>query len=104
MKKIIDGIRYDTTRATEIGNASHSNPSDFHHWDETLFKAPRSGRFFIAGSGGPMSKWSRSIDQNSWSGSSGIRPMNKEQARQWCEQYLEGDEWAEHFADQIQDA
>lgn len=106
MKKIIDGIRYDTEKATLVGSAEARCPqNDFHWWSEELYKAPRSGRFFIAGSGGPMSKWSESIDQNSWSGSSGIRPMNKEQAREWCEQYLDDpDEWSEHFADQIQDA
>ena len=104
MKKIIDGIRYDTEKATEIGSASYSNRSDFHHWDESLYKAPRSGRFFIAGEGGPLSRWSKAIDRNSWSGGSGIISVEPEQAREWCEQYLDGDDWSEHFADQIQDA
>jgi hypothetical protein len=105
MIKIIDGVRYDTDKAIEIGSASYSNSGDFHHWDETLYKSPRSGRFFIAGSGGPMSKYSRQIEQNSWSGGSRIIPINADQAREWCEQYLEGDEWAQHFpADSIEDA
>ena len=105
MKKIIDGIRYDTEKATLVGSAEAPCPrNDFHWWAEELYRAPRSGRFFIAGEGGAMSKWSRSIDQNSWSGSAGIRPMNAEQAREWCEQYLDDDDWAEYFADQITDA
>ena len=99
MKKIIDGIRYDTEKATEIGSASYSNRSDFHHWAESLYKAPRSGRFFIAGSGGPMSKYSRQIEQNYWSGGERIIPLNAEQAREWCEQYLDDpDDWSEHFS------
>jgi hypothetical protein len=52
-----------------------------------------------------MSKYSRQIEQNSWSGGSRIIPINADQAREWCEQYLEGDEWAQHFpADSIEDA
>jgi hypothetical protein len=98
MIKIIDGVRYDTEKAIEVGSAEASCPqSDFHYWSETLYKAPRSGRFFIAGEGGPMSKWSKPVYQNSWRGSSGIRPMNAEQAREWCEQYLEDTDWTEHF-------
>lgn len=105
MRKIIDGIRYDTTKATEIGSYEATCPmNDFHWFSETLYKAPRSGKFFIAGEGGPMSRWSKAIDRNSWSGGSGIIAVEPDQARQWCEQYLEGDEWSEHFADQIQNA
>lgn len=106
MIKIIDGVRYDTEKAFEVGSAEASCPSnDFHWWSETLYKAPRSGRFFIAGEGGPMTRWSKKIDQNSWSGGEGIRPVNADQAREWCEQYLDEDDWTDHFPpESIEDA
>ena len=59
MKAIINGLRYDTDKATLIGEASHGYASDFQHWEAGLYKTPRSGRFFLAGSGGPMTRWSR---------------------------------------------
>jgi len=106
MKKIIDGLRYNTENAIEIGSASYNgSKSDFHYWSETLYKTPRSGKFFLAGEGHGLSRWgSGSMANGTRTWGEGIRPLTSDDARQWCEQYLEGDEWAEHFADQIQDA
>jgi hypothetical protein len=105
MIKIIDGVRYDTDKAIEIGTAGYSHPGDLDYWHETLYKSPRSSRFFIHGEGGPRSRYSRQTSTNNWSGSERIRPIAIEDARKWCEDYLDGDEWAEHFPpDAIQDA
>lgn len=102
MKKIIDGLRFDTEKAIEIGSARYSYPGDFAHWEATLYKTPRSGRFFIAGSGGPMSRFSQSIGQNEWSGGEDLIPMSVEEAREWAERYLDAEEIEAHF--EIQDA
>jgi len=104
MRKIINGVRYDTDKAIEIGSAHYSNPSDFRHWEASLYVTPRSKRFFIAGAGGPMSRFSQSVGQNSWSGGSDLIPMSPEEALEWAEQYLDPSEFEEHFADLIEDA
>lgn len=58
--KIIGGLHSSTLTATEICNFESSNGSgDFRYEDTSLYLSPR-GRFFLAGFGGPLSRWSGS--------------------------------------------
>jgi hypothetical protein len=109
MKKIINGLRYDTDKAIEVGFYSNlgrgaDSRSDFRWFEATLYKTPRSGRFFIAGTGGPMSRFSHSVGQNSWSGGSDLNPMTREEALEFAEQFLDAEEIEKHFAEHIEDA
>jgi hypothetical protein len=91
MKSIINGLRYDTDKATLIGSASGGGYSmnDFRYWLESLYRTPRSGRFFVAGRGGAMSRWAKRVPgDNGWMGSSGIIPMTDSEAREWAEEHL----------------
>jgi hypothetical protein len=104
MKSIITGVRYDTDKATLIGHYQYSYPGDFNHWEAGLYVAPRSGRYFLAGSGGPMTHYSRTIGQNEWSGGEKITPLTKEQAFEWTQKYLDPEEVEAHFGDMIEEA
>lgn len=105
MKAIINGLRYDTEKAILIGRASRGYGNDFSRWSAGLYKTPRSGRFFLAGSGGPMSRWARSTGNgNERSGSEGIFAMERNEALEWAEQYLDADEIEAGFGDDITDA
>jgi hypothetical protein len=107
MRAIINGKRYDTDTATLIGEAgSHGSVSvnDFHYWEAGLYVTPRSGLYFIAGEGGPLTRFSRSTGQNSWSGGERIIPLSKDEALAWAEQNLTFKEVEEHFGDVIEDA
>jgi len=87
MKQVIDGKSYNTETAKELAHASWGSPSDFHHWDETLYRT-RKGAFFIAGGGGPMTRWARSTGNgNERSGSTGIRVLSEDEAREWIERH-----------------
>jgi len=108
MKSIINGKRYDTDKAILIGEANAldfgcSSTRDFNHWEASLYMTPRSGAFFLAGCGGPMTRFSRKVDQNSWSGGSGIHPMDKAEALEWAEQYLPTEDIEKHFGSVIED-
>lgn len=96
MKKIINGKRYDTETAQLIGSASYSNRTDFRFWSEELYRK-KTGEFFLYGEGGPASKYSRQIEQNSWSGGKEITPLTREEAQEWAEKYLDADEYEEVF-------
>lgn len=104
MKKIINGKRYDTEKATELGTASHSNRSDFRWYEETLYQTPRGKAFFLSGEGGAMTQWSRPVDGNARMGGSGIIPLTSEQALEWAERHLDADTVDEFFGDSIEDA
>jgi hypothetical protein len=106
MKAIINGLRYDTTKAICLGETdSGGSYGDFSHWSAGLYRTPRSGRFFLAGGGGPMTRWSRRGEQqNETRGGHGIIPMDREEALEWAEQYLTPAEIEAGFAEQLQDA
>lgn len=96
MKKIINGKRYDTTTAKEIGCDRYSNPRDFHFWEETLYQK-KTGEFFLFGEGGAASKYAESCGQNEWCGGCKIIPLTFETARKWAEEHLEADEYEAAF-------
>jgi len=74
LKAIINGLRYDTQKATLLGEGSAGGShSDFRHWSAGLYKTPRSGKFFLAGDGGPMTRWARDVGNNGRTGGSAIR-------------------------------
>lgn len=103
MKKIIEGKRYDTETAEEI--VSYWNglgTSDFRHVNESLYKT-KSGKFFLAGEGGPMSKYARTCGDMT-SGGEDIIPLTPQEAQNWLEEHNFTKELEEHFTDQIQDA
>lgn len=102
MKKIINNKAYDTSTAREVGSNSYSNPSDFHWWCETLY-CKRTGEYFIHGEGGPMSRYSEQIEQNSWSGREKIIPLSYDNARKWAEENLAADEYEREFGDVTED-
>lgn len=109
MKKIINGKRYDTEKAILIGeydNLGHGadSISDFRYWEGSLYRTPRSGRYFLAGKGGPMTRFSQSAGQNSWTGGEDLIPMSQEEALEWAEAYLDPEVIEEHFSDMIEDA
>ena len=107
MKKIIDGFRYDTDKAIEVGSHDHGSypgSGDFSHWSATLYKTPRAGKFFLAGEGGGMTRFAEHSPYGGRCGGSKIIPMSKEEALAWAEQHLGDEDIEKHFADDIQDA
>lgn len=87
MKSIINGRIYDTEKSVKVCNINVGNVSDFSHFEAELFQTPRSKKFFLAGSGGPMTCFARRVDQNSTSGGSGIIPLTEEDALRYAERY-----------------
>ena len=98
MNMIINGKRYDTVTATPIGSTGYSHPWDSEYWSEELYRK-KTGEFFLYGEGGPMSKYSRKIGQNEWSGGEEIRPLSLKEAQKWAEKYLDADEYEQVFGE-----
>ena len=111
MKAIINGTRFDTDKAILIAETDNidgqTSRRDFRFWEAGLYKTPRSGRYFLAGRGGPMSIFAVSAGQNAWSGSSGIIPFeSREGAFRWAQEHLSHapDVIEAEFGDMIVDA
>jgi hypothetical protein len=103
MKVIIDRKRYDTEKAEKVASRFYGEISDFYHVHETLYRTPR-GNWFLAGSGGPGTRYAASSGQNEWSGSQKIEPFSDVEARGWLEVNGEVRALEKYFGDSIEDA
>lgn len=104
MKKVIDGLLYDTQTAALIGEySSGGSCRDFHYFEESLYRTP-NGAYFVAGSGGPMTGYARSAGQNSWTGGEDIRALSREEALEWAEEHLAAVDVIAEFGDLVQTA
>ena len=104
MKKVIRGLRYDTDTAEKIADDSYSNYGDLGYWCEELYHTNK-GNWFLAGEGGAMSKYARSVGQNETGGGSAIIPLTKGEALAWLEVHTsDADTFEKYFSDVLEDA
>jgi hypothetical protein len=104
MKRIIDGVRYDTEKATLVCTARNSaGYGDFRHWKEHLYKTSKNA-WFIQGEGGPMSRWADNDGNGNSSSGEGILPVSPELVMEWLEQNEKIEKLEEHFGSLIKDA
>ena len=97
MKRIINGKLYNTDTARAVKTIDHGDgPRDFHYYSETLYKK-RTGEYFLAGEGGPLTKYRQTVGQNSWRGGEGIIPLTYEEALAWAESEMDADEYEAEF-------
>ena len=88
MKKIINGKKYDTETAKQLGTyANYGSWRDFSHYEETLYRK-KTGEYFLHGKGGAMTHYAVSESQNSWTGGEKIIPLTEAEARAWSENNL----------------
>jgi hypothetical protein len=102
MRQIIEGKKYDTETATEICDVSPIGYSrqDFQ-WEDTRLYVTSKGRFFLAGKGGPKSRWATALG-NSISSGSGIKPLSLEEAQWFAERHADSAVVAKYF--EVEDA
>jgi hypothetical protein len=97
MIRIINGKKYNTETATLVDSYQNTyGYSDFRWCEEKLY-IKKTGEFFLAGEGGAMSRWARSIDDNCTSGGKGIQPLSREEALEWLECYSDADTIEKYF-------
>lgn len=92
MKKVIDNRLYNTDTAEEI--ESYESPyfsSDFHYYEETLYRK-RTGEFFLYGSGNGLSPYSKSYCDG-WGPGEGILPLSLDEAKAWVERHMSAEDY-----------
>lgn len=104
MKQIIGGVRYDTDTAQYVADVSPRGYArgDFAHEDTNLYRA--GDDWFLAGRGGPSSRWAQPFGAGGWTDGEGIRPIAADEARELLERFCWTDELEEHFGHDIVDA
>ena len=89
---------YNTETAKLVDTAAWGTDSDFSYWIEELYKK-RTGEYFIAGEGGPTSRWRESVGRNGFCSGRGIKPLTDEEARDWLEKYGDPDSYIAEFGE-----
>ena len=97
MKAVINGKRYDTNTAELIGE--YSSPGGYsasYHLEESLFRTEK-GQYFLAGAGGPLTKYAERANPNCWRGGSAIILLSSSLAQLWAERHLSAEEVEANF-------
>lgn len=98
MRRIINGVEYDTETAERLGSAGHGLQGEDLDWtEETLYRRRKDGRFFMYGEGGPNSDYARWLNDNDRKGGRRIDPYTREEASRWAEDNLKPEEWEHAF-------
>ncbi|MFK3777270.1 hypothetical protein [Agrobacterium sp. NPDC089420] len=96
ISKIVDGLRYNTVTATKICSLENDEDrGDFRFEITALYQTPR-GRFFLAGHGGAMSRWARSV-RDGRTGGEGLTVVSAQDARAFAEEHADEDTVAKYF-------
>ena len=103
-RAVIGGKLYDVNTATLIHDWDNGYPlSDFQHCHEALYRTPH-GRFFLVGSGGPMTRYARTVAGGVTGSKDIITPLTVAEALTWCERHgADVDDILHHF-DGVEDA
>lgn len=76
------GLRFDTSKAIWLGRLS-VQLDPLHWFDESLYRTPRSQRYFLAGKGGMFSHYGRR-PQDVALVSERILPLTRSEAKAWA--------------------
>lgn len=102
MKKIIKNKVYDTRTAQKVGdwdNGYYTN--DFNYCAETLYQK-KTGEFFLHGEGHALSKYAGHSGNSSGWGER-IIPLTYDEAHEWAENHLDGDDYIAIFGEPEED-
>jgi len=90
MKATIQGFRYDTDKAILVREHEQGTyVTDFSYWTAGLYRTTVAGRYFLAGEGGPMTRFARRIDANNIAYGARILPLSDQEAAEWLMEYPE---------------
>lgn len=96
IKKIINGKMYNTETATLIYRYCENPYGDLDYLEEELYEK-KTGEYFLAGHGGPLTKYVTSRGNNRYGGSSRITPLTIDEARDWLAEHADGQKYIETF-------
>lgn len=96
MKKIINGKRYDTDSAKEIGHYDEDITNDLDYISESLY-LKRTGEFFLAGSGGARTRYGGTTSDGWYCSGETIEPITDDSARKWVEKHCSAETYEQLF-------
>jgi len=96
MQAVIEGLRYNTETAELVASYSYGYTTDHEYVCEDLYRT-KNGRWFLAGEGGPASRYAESVDKNGWIGGKGIVALDELDAREHLENWEQDSKAFKYF-------
>lgn len=93
MEETINGIKYNTETARELGKWSTLSPRGYADFYEEILYQKETGEFFLYGEGGPKSKYGKNSGDGARAEGWNITPLSENEAKKWSENYLDADEY-----------
>lgn len=103
MKAVIHGLKYDTEHATHLADYRRGAPGDFGAWEESLYRT-ENGRYFLAGEGGPKTKYATRHPDGGASGGRKVIALTEDEAAEWCESTGNYRVMEDEFASHVEEA
>ena len=104
MLEVINRKVYNTETAEEIAVYGYGNSVDHGSYQEKLYRTKKNA-WFLAGSGGPASKYGQAAgDGTSYISGSRIIPLNLDDTMDWLEERDEAEALLKYFSDDITEA
>ena len=89
---------YDTDTATKIADKEeYFGSNNFRNIFETLYKK-KTGEFFLAGEGGPLTKYAEDCGEMKTFGEA-IFPLTTEEAKNWAEVNMSAEDYIDLFGE-----
>lgn len=96
MKKVINGVLYNTDTAEYLGCSDNGYLcNDFHYAEECLYRT-KKGKFFLFGQGNGLSRYAQRVGNGFCSGER-IEALSDREALSWASYHLDGDEVEDIF-------
>lgn len=102
MRQVIEGKIFDTNTAIKLHSWDNGH-SDFKYRSKDLYRTLR-GRYFLYHEGGAMTDMAKNCDNNSWTGSEAIEPIDEKTAIRFLETHGGTEVLVREFADRIEEA
>ena len=104
MRRVIDGLIYDTEEAEGIASANSGYPAgDFRGMEETLYRT-KNGNWFLCGEGGPMTKYAIPVGNMKGGGRKLIPMIDDIEVLAWLEEHEETEAIEKYFSEKLKEA
>ncbi|ACB83980.1 hypothetical protein [Natranaerobius thermophilus] len=104
MKRIHNGMVYDTDKAERIASYKYGDLNDAKYVIEELYKT-KNDRYFLYAQGGALSEYGEKVGTNSYSGNSVILPLSVDEVFDWAEdRNINSQKLVEELSDYLDEA
>ena len=103
MKKIVNGLKYDTETSTCVAWVNNGyEEQNFNYWEEELYRTD-NGSWFVRKAGGGNTQYATRYGNMRSSGEL-IEVLDEAKVKKWLEEHNKTEAYEKYFGNEIKDA